>query len=112
MWAVSGLCSGLVACNPVREGVAGDELGDVVGEGGVGGAVGVGAAGDGVVDGVLCDALVARVLLLMVLRVRVNRSMVLLSVVLLRAVRVLSAMSWLLVLAVRGRSWLTGPCRQ
>ena len=40
-----------------------------MGEGGVGGAGGVGAAGDGVVDGVLCDALVARVLLLMVLRV-------------------------------------------
>ena len=46
----------------VGEGVAGDALGDVVGEGGVGGAGGVGAAGDGVVDCVLCGALVARVL--------------------------------------------------
>ena len=39
--------------------------------------------------------------------VRANRLMVLLLVVLLRAVRVLSAMSWLLVPAVRGRRWLT-----
>ena len=57
---------GRVAGDAVGEGVASDEPGDVVGEGGVGGAFAVIAAGDGVVDGVLCDALVARVLLLMV----------------------------------------------
>ena len=38
--------------------------------------------------------------------------MVLFSVVFLRAVRVLSAMSWLLVPAVRGSRWLTGLCRR
>ena len=57
------------AGDAVVEGVAGDALGDVLGEGGVGGAGGVGAAGDGVVDGILCGALVARLLLLMVLGV-------------------------------------------
>ena len=52
-----------------NEGVAGDAPGDVVSEGGVGGACGgdgVAAAGDGLADGVSCDALVARVPLMMV----------------------------------------------
>ena len=50
----------LTAGDAVGEGVAGDAPGDVVGEGGVGGAGSVGAASDGVVDDVLRDALVAR----------------------------------------------------
>ena len=62
-----------VAGDADGEGVAGDSLGDVVGEGGVGGASGgdgVVAAGDALLDGVSCDALVARLLLMMVPGVR------------------------------------------
>ena len=56
-WPVPWALRGTVC---VGDGVAGVAPGDVVGEGGDGGAAGVGAGGDGVVDGVLCDALLAR----------------------------------------------------